>query len=230
MNKERLILLIALSITVVLVIISIFIFQPKDKENIEEEALVSNTTPQTEIQEVMPPAAAGSEESVSETIVSSEPEPVVELIPEKYPEARAIWNYLKDYGFSDYVASGIIGNMVAEVGDPSTKEPVFDLDWKSNSGYEIGLCQWTSGRKETIIKLYGKVPDIEDQIQFIYDEMLGNNGVTRQITEKQYQEIINADSPSKAAYLFALYFERCAKGSYKARQFKAEQAYEYFTK
>lgn len=227
MNKERLILLIALSITVVLVIVSIFIFQPKD---IEEETLVSNITPQTEFQEVMPPAAPGSEESVSEILVSSEPEPIVELIPDKYPEARAIWNYLKDYGFSDYVAAGIIGNMVAEVGDPSTKEPVFDLDWENNSGYEIGLCQWTSGRKATIMKLYGKVPDIGDQIQFIYDEMLGNNGVTRQITEKQYQEIISADSPSKAAYLFALYFERCAKGSYKARQFKAEQAYEYFTK
>lgn len=227
MNKERLILLIALSITVVLVIVSIFIFQPKD---IEGETLVSSTTPQTEIKEVIPPAAAGSEENVSETIVSSEPEPIVELIPDKYPEARAIWNYLKDYGFSDYVAAGIIGNMVAEVGDPSTKEPVFDLDWKNNSGYEIGLCQWTSGRKATIMKLYGKVPDIGDQIQFIYDEMLGNNGVTRQITEKQYQEIIKANSPSRAAYLFALYFERCAKGSYKTRQFKAEQAYEYFTK
>jgi guanyl-specific ribonuclease Sa len=35
---------------------------------------------------------------------------------EKYPEARKIWNYLKKMGLNNYVAAGIMGNIMAEVG------------------------------------------------------------------------------------------------------------------
>ena len=36
---------------------------------------------------------------------------------EKYPEARKIWNYLtKNMKLNNYVAAGIIGNIMAEVG------------------------------------------------------------------------------------------------------------------
>jgi hypothetical protein len=64
----------------------------------------------------------------------------------------------------------------------------------------------------------------------MYYELTGSNGIRRQVTEQQYQLIINATTPEDAAYYFALYFERCGKGSYSARQFKAKQAYDYFGK
>lgn len=233
--KEKLTLLITLSITAVYVIGYMFapiavaasfteqelinnevITQPVIDENTQEEQEMLQ-----DIQEivVLPPS---SEETVKEEV-----EPT---IPQTKPEdiSTEIWNILLGYGYSEIVAAGIMGNFVAEVGDPSTKEYNFDLDWKINTGIEIGLCQWTQGRRSAIMNIYGDYPSYEEQLEFMHNELTGSNGIQRQVTESQFMLIINATTPEDAAYYFALYFERCHKASFKVRQFKAKQAYEFF--
>lgn len=236
--KEKLTLLIALSITFIVtfgyflipvVAIQSFTEQP-DTVSIIVETDINTESLATPEQQEENSTSQLEEIKETETIIEKTVEiEIPEIIEEKFPTARAIWNFLRDLGYSEVVAAGIMGNFVAEVGDPSTKDINFDLDWKSNTGIELGLCQWTEGRRNDIIKIYGPNPTWEEQLQFMYNELTGTNGVRRQVSEEQYQLIINATSPEKAAYYFAIYFERCHKGSYNARQFKAVQAYEYFT-
>lgn len=236
--KEKLTLLIALSITLITIFlygcipvmaISSFTEQKFDSfsENIAETENITS-----EIQETLQTETEKIEVDISENLLQSTTESVdntsAAVTVVEFPVAQYIWDKLIELGYSEYVAAGIIGNLVAEVGDPSTKDSNFDLDWESNTGIEIGLCQWTQGRRQVIINRYGNSPHYIQQFEYMIDELLGTNGIERQVSENQYQLIINASTPKEAAYYFALYFERCAKGSYTARQNKAQQAYEYF--
>ena len=234
--KEKLTLLITLSITLAyaigyicspMVVAASFTEQRLNNNIVSTETIIEEETQEEQgvpqnIEENSMPGPPSSE------TVHIEVE--VETKPQTYPEdiSQEIWNLLLEFGFTEITAAGIMGNFVAEVGNPSTKDRDFDLDWKSNTGIEIGLCQWTQGRRKAVIDLYGSCPSYQDQLQFMYNELTGSNGVIRQVTEQQYQLIINATTPEDAAYYFALYFERCHKASYKVRQFKAQQAYDYF--
>ena len=236
--KDKLTLLIALSISLITIMfyayIPIMAISSFTEQKLND---FSNTTAKIEIttseaQDTLQNEAENFEVDLEESLLQTTPEisePTTEVIVYEFPVAQLIWNTLIDLGYTEYFAAGVIGNLVAEVGDPSTKDSNFDLDWENNTGIEIGLCQWTQGRRKSIINRYGSSPHYTQQLEFMLDELLGTNGVTRQVTEEQYQLIINASTPKEAAYYFALYFERCAKGSYKARQFKAQQAYEYFS-
>lgn len=141
----------------------------------------------------------------------------------KYPAAEKIWSIMKSYGWSDQVCAGIMGNLMAEVGGQT-----LNLDWKSNTGSEIGICQWMGSRKSELIKKYGSRPSCEEQVQFMYDELKGSNGVTRQVSSSQYNSIISSSTPEDAALKFAKYFERCSTSTYSIRKCNAKTAYNYF--
>lgn len=149
----------------------------------------------------------------------------VSTLPEgEYPEARLIWNTIKSWSYSDNVVAGIIGNMMAEVGGGT----LAGLSNWHTDGCGYGLIQWTSGRQRLLKQLYGARPNIEQQLQFIKNELTGQNGVNRQVTEAQYNELLNAGSPEAAAMTFAKYYERCGSSYRAKRQTFARTAYNYF--
>ena len=144
---------------------------------------------------------------------------------EEYPAATEAWLYMKnEFGWSDTVCAGIIGNFMAECGGCWTQ----DLDWDINTSHGMGMVQWIGGRRNQLINLYGSNPSITDQLNFMRDELYGLNGVTKQVTDSQLDKIMNAASPEDCAYYFACYYERCAEQHRYPRKGYARTAYEYF--
>lgn len=150
-----------------------------------------------------------------------------ELRAAEYPVATQVWLYMKnELGFSDIVCAGIMGNMMAECGGCWTA----DLDWDigANQSKPYGMIQWLGGRKQQLFSIYGNMPSIEEQLEFMKDELYGTNGVTKQVTDWQLDKIMNAETPEECAYAFACYFERCGEGHRAPRRGYARRAYEYF--
>lgn len=148
-----------------------------------------------------------------------------EVRASEYPVATQVWLYMKEeFGWSDTVCAGIMGNMMAECGGCWTS----DLHWDVSSSSGYGMIQWLGGRKQQLFNIYGSSPSIEDQLNFMKDELYGTNGVTKQVTDSQLDKIMNADSPEDCAYAFACYFERCGEGHRWVRRDYARRAYEYF--
>lgn len=144
---------------------------------------------------------------------------------EEYPVATQAWLYMKnELGFSDVVCAGIMGNMMAECGGCWTS----DLDWDVSSSSGFGMIQWLGGRKQQLFSIYGSNPSVENQLDFVKDELYGTNGVTKQVTDSQLDKIINAETPEDCAYAFACYYERCGEGHRWVRRDYARRAYEYF--
>lgn len=144
---------------------------------------------------------------------------------EEYPVATQAWLYMKnELGFSDIVCTGIMGNMMAECGGCWTS----DLDWDVSSSSGYGMIQWLGGRKHQLFSIYGNNPSVENQLDFVKDELYGTNGVTKQVTDSQLDKIINAETPEDCAYAFACYYERCGEGHRWVRRDYARRAYEYF--
>ena len=148
-----------------------------------------------------------------------------EVRASEYPVATQVWLYMKEeFGWSDTVCAGIMGNMMAECGGCWTS----DLDWDVSSSSGYGMIQWLGGRKQQLFNIYGSSPSVEDQLNFMKDELYGTNGVTKQVTDSQLDKIMNADSPEDCAYAFACYFERCGEGHRWVRRDYARRAYDYF--
>lgn len=153
-----------------------------------------------------------------------------EQCAEQYPEATQIWFYMKEnFGWSDIVCAGIMGNIMAEIGGGSPEGALgFGDKWKIDKASGMGMFQWTAGRRKEIKTIYGNAPTIEQQLDFMYNELYGSNGVTKQVKSNELEAILNADTPEKVAANFAQYFERCASFSYTPRKNYARFAYDYF--
>ena len=148
-----------------------------------------------------------------------------EVCASEYPVATQVWLYMKEeFGWSDTICAGIMGNMMAECGGCWTS----DLDWSVNSSSGYGMIQWLGSRKQQLFNIYGNSPNIENQLNFMKDELYGTNGVAKQVTDSQFNEIMNADSPEDCAYAFACYFERCGEEHRWERRDYARRAYDYF--
>lgn len=143
---------------------------------------------------------------------------------EEFPIATEAWIAMKSMGWNDIVCAGIMGNLMAETGGSGT----LHLDWDSNGENGYGLVQWMGGRRSAIKKMYGRYPSVKEQIQFIHDELYGENGIRRQVTDSQLDAIMNAETPEECAYAFASYYERCASGVRNMRKTFARRAYDYF--
>ena len=137
----------------------------------------------------------------------------------KYPAATFVWNYLKDRGYSDTVAAGILGNMMVEVGGLT-----LDLDWDMyDSGY-YGICQWSQG--------YGKVwgASLEEQCNFLVATIKYELDTYGYMYERgyDYNSFLSSSNIREATLAFAKAYERCSSASYKQRQKCALDAYNYF--
>lgn len=142
---------------------------------------------------------------------------------EEYPVATQAWLYMKSLGWSDIVCAGIMGNLMLETGGGTLY-----LDWDSNGSSGYGLIQWIGGRRSLIKSIYGEFPTVENQIQFVHDELYGANGVRKQVTASQLNAIMGAETPEDCAYAFACYYERCSVQHRGVRRTYARRAYEYF--
>lgn len=143
----------------------------------------------------------------------------------EYPAATEAWLYMKnEFGWSDTICAGIIGNLMAECGGCWTQ----DLDWQINTSHGMGMVQWIGGRRTQLINLYGENPSITQQLDFVRAELYGLDGVTKQVTDSQLDKIMNAETPEDCAYYFACYYERCAEQHRHPRKGYARTAYEYF--
>lgn len=143
---------------------------------------------------------------------------------DEYPVATEVWLYLTNtMGYSDYVAAGIIGNMMAECG-----ELTLNLDWTATNRYSncYGLCQWHpkyhqevqgANLQKQLEYMSYSFPAILDQYAFEYQK-----GFT-------YKDFLNLTSASEAAEAFCIIYER--PGVYDPyRGELADQAYSYFVK
>lgn len=144
---------------------------------------------------------------------------------EEYLIATEVWLYMKtNFGWSDEVCAGIMGNIMAEIAGGTLNFS----NWNANGSSGYGMIQWIGSRRKGIESRYGKEPTIEEQLLYMRDEMFGANGVKQQISNGQLNTIMNGETPEQIAYDFARYFERCASVHYAKRRGYARTAYEYF--
>ena len=159
-------------------------------------------------------------EPTSETIVGD----AWDKRREEYPAATEAWLFMKnEFGWSDIVCAGIMGNLMRETGGDTLY-----LKPESNGNSGLGLIQWIGQRRRDIVNKYGSLPTVAQQMTFMKDELYGTNGVRQQVTDQQRERILNADSPEECAAEFARWFERPAETTYGRRENNAARAYEYF--
>jgi hypothetical protein len=139
------------------------------------------------------------------------------------PVATEVWLAMKEFGWSDVVCAGIMGNLMRETGGDT-----LHLRPTANSSSGFGLVQWTGQRKKDMCNKYGHSPTIAEQMEFMKDELFGSNGVRKQVTDQQRERIFEADTPEKCAAEFARWFERPASKNYSRREANAKKAYNYF--
>ena len=133
---------------------------------------------------------------------------------DEYYDATYVYKYFKDLGYSDYVCSGILGNMMNECGCNS-----FNLNptWYSNGYY--GLCMWYYEYNPDVVGT-----DLEYQCKYLAENL------QRRIEAFGYsfEDFINSDSCEEVALMFAKAYEKCSSESYSIKMYNAKQAYEYF--
>lgn len=202
----------------------------KDKDSFMEY-YYNLTTYVTELCLFLPEVEPGTEESHKLTAEIEEKQAWMadcELwVPrfENYPVASEVWLYMKqEFGWSDIMCAGVMGNLMAECGGCWTA----DLDWDINKSSGMGMVQWIGGRRIQLIETYGDNPTVGEQLLFMKDELYGTNGITKQVSESQLNKIINAETPEDCAFAFASYYERCAQQHRAIRRNYARRAYEYF--
>lgn len=77
----------------------------------------------------------------------------------EYPVATYVWLYMKnEFGWSDIVCAGVMGNLMAECGGCWTQ----DLDWTLNSSSGLGMVQWIGSRRAEITAKYGPSPGVDE--------------------------------------------------------------------
>lgn len=141
----------------------------------------------------------------------------------EYPEATRVWLYMKNkFGWSDVVCAGVMGNIMAEISGGTLDF----YDW-NNDENAYGMFQWLGQRKIDIKQIYGELPTIEQQLEFMYDELYGTDGVTQQVTDSQREKILSASMPEDVATYFCIYFERPGNSG-SVRRGYARIAYDYF--
>ena len=137
---------------------------------------------------------------------------------EEYPEATTIWLYLVvEMGYNDYVAAGVLGNIMNEAGgnslniNPSAHNP---------AGY-YGICQWNSSMYGDVwgCNLVEQLDYLSRTIEYEYDSC-GN---------MSYENFCNLTDEREAALSFARSYERCSSESYGRRQNNATTALNYFS-
>ena len=122
------------------------------------------------------------------------------------PAATIAWLYMKEnFGWSDEVCAGIMGNFMVEVGGEELQniKPFVNGDY---DGAAFGLCQWRDTRKTQLKNLYGEHPTIEQQLEFMYYELTGTNpAIVTPRNCEELSEIFSSNSPEHIALILAIY-------------------------
>ncbi len=110
--------------------------------------------------------------------------------------ASTVLNFFMNKGLSENHARGILGNLMQESRGNHTAT-------NSKSG-AYGIAQWLGSRKQKLQQKYGKNPSLQDQLNFIWEEL--------NTTEKDaFQRLLNTKTISDATRVFANHFERAGK-------------------
>ena len=226
--KKKLTLLVVLSICICLVAAPLFgVFAAAG--NIEEETSSGETAE-------LPPSTTttvattttttvASSTTTSTTTTTQTTTTTTTKLKTKYPEAQIVWDALIDYGLSPEVASGIMGNIMAEVGGQTLDFSEWGY-WSRGTHY--GICQWGGGRKANLLNNFG--PNLEDQVEFLLYELereMNSYGYIYK-TGFGYDEFIAMTDVEQAALAFAKSYERCSSKYYNIRMTNAKKAYNYF--
>ena len=125
---------------------------------------------------------------------------------ETYYNSSLVWYTMKDFGWSDDICAGILGNMMRECGGDSLNINPYT----QNSHY--GLCQWS---RRYHPDAWGK--DITGQLQYLQSTL-------------DLDIFKNCNSPEEVAEVFCWKYERPAPDDpVHKRRNNARIAYNYFT-
>lgn len=102
-------------------------------------------------------------------------------------------NFFRNKGLSDAQARGIVGNLMQESRGNHTAI--------NKSSKAFGLAQWLGSRKERLIQKYGQNPTVQQQLEFIWEEL-------NTTENKAFQKLLNTNTISDATKVFAKHFER----------------------
>lgn len=110
--------------------------------------------------------------------------------------ANTVINFFKNKGLTENQSRGILGNLMQEsMGDHTITN--------KRSG-AFGLAQWLGVRKQKLHEKYGKNPTMEQQLEFIWEEL--------NTTEKKaLQKLLNTNTIADATRAFANHYERAGK-------------------
>lgn len=143
---------------------------------------------------------------------------------EEYPVATEVWLYLTNaMGYNEYVAAGIIGNMMVECGGLT-----LDLDWFAVNKYSgcYGLCQWHPRYHQEV-----QGGDLKAQLEYMYTSfpaLISRYAYTYQ-QNFTYEKFLKLTDVREAAKAFCIIYER--PGGYNTRRGEcAAKAYDYFVK
>ena len=143
---------------------------------------------------------------------------------EDYPVATEVWLYLTNtMGYNNYVAAGIMGNMMIECGGLT-----LDLDWTAVNKYSrcYGLCQWHPRYHPDV-----QGGNLQNQLDYMYTSfpaVISRYAYTykQNFTYEQFLKLVDVREAAKA---FCIIYER--PGGYDARRGEcAAKAYDYFVK
>jgi hypothetical protein len=138
----------------------------------------------------------------------------------EYPAAATVWYYFKNLGYNDYVCAGILGNIMAEVGGHT-----LNIQYTMVDGGYYGMCQWDSAYPSVwYTGLEAQCAFLQNTIRYEFDTY----GYAY-YSGFNYNKFLSLTNEKDAALSFAKCYERCASGSYSARQRNATVAYNYFT-
>ena len=227
--KKKLTLLVVLSICICLVAAPICGVIAAAAGNIEEETSSGETAelpPSTTTTVATTTTTTVASSTTTSTTTTTQTTTTTTTKPKtKYPEAQIVWDALIDYGLSPEVASGIMGNIMAEVGG----QTLDFSEWRYWSrGTHYGICQWGGGRKQDLLNNFG--PDLKDQVAFLLYELereMNSYGYIYK-TGFGYDKFIAMTDVEQAALAFAKSYERCSSKYYNIRMTNAKKAYNYF--
>ena len=200
-----------------------------------QKELESIDIPETpEVNESDEPIKVPSEPS-GEPVEPENPDYVVSSDKYKeYPYASQVWEKLKNYGYSDAVAAGILGNMMAECGGQTLNLQPFIY----TRGY-YGLCMWYIDYTPQIVQRgeycrfgdecmcssdsYSETAIVDHQLH-VLEETLKKN---MEYFGGDYDYFCSLTNEVDAAWYFTKYYER--GGWHYIRGQNATMALEYFT-
>lgn len=101
--------------------------------------------------------------------------------------------FFQSKGLAPHQAAGIVGNLMGESNlNPTAVNP-------SSKAY--GIAQWLGSRKKKLFSKYGNNPSFEQQLDFVWDELNGDE-------RNAFDKLLQTQSAKEATNSFMKHFER----------------------